>query len=50
VCPLDCCDLQAFDYGCHWGVAVFPPNISDPSEIDHDVEVVGWGEEQDGLK
>ncbi|EFN53799.1 hypothetical protein CHLNCDRAFT_136485 [Chlorella variabilis] len=43
---------EVFDYGLHTSVDVYPSNISDPSEIDHDVEVVGWGQEEGehGLK
>ncbi|KDD75147.1 papain family cysteine protease [Helicosporidium sp. ATCC 50920] len=36
-----------FDYGYHAGVARDPTNAT---EVDHDVEVVGWGEEENGLK
>jgi hypothetical protein len=37
-----------FDYGYHSGVGVYPSKISDPLEIDHDVEVVGWGQQPGG--
>lgn len=36
-----------FDYGYHSGVYVDPDNVTD---VDHDVEVVGWGETDDGQK
>lgn len=53
VCACSCFPCpQVFDYGLHTSVDVYPSNISDPSEIDHDVEVVGWGQEEGehGLK
>ncbi|KAL4420347.1 hypothetical protein ABPG77_006154 [Micractinium sp. CCAP 211/92] len=38
---------EGFDYGYHRGVARNNPNATD---VDHDVEIVGWGETEDGLK
>lgn len=38
---------ELFDYGYHNGVALNNPNATD---VDHDVEVVGYGEQEDGLK
>lgn len=38
---------ETFDYGYHSGVFVDGTNYT---EIDHDVEVVGWGVTEDGLK
>lgn len=37
---------ETFDYGYHRGIAVDTDNSTD---VDHDVEVVGWGE-TDGMK
>lgn len=36
-----------FDYGYHGGVFV-PPKKSD--DVNHDVEIVGWGVDEDGTK
>lgn len=46
--PITCsiATTTLFDYGYHAGVFVDTKNATD---VDHDVEVVGWGEE-DGLK
>jgi hypothetical protein len=41
VCPCPC------PAGYHRGVAIDTTNATD---VDHDVEVVGWGEQEDGLK
>ena len=38
---------ETFDYGYHRGVAVDTDNSTD---VDHDVEVVGWGVTDDGMK
>lgn len=40
---------EVFDYGYHGGIAI-DPEPSPTEEIDHDVEVVGWGEAADGKK
>ncbi|KAI3425307.1 hypothetical protein D9Q98_009072 [Chlorella vulgaris] len=46
--PITCsmATVEVFDYGYHRGVA---RDTTNATEVDHDVEVVGWGEE-DGLK
>lgn len=38
---------EEFDYGYRKGVFIDKSNMTD---VDHDVEVVGWGEDADGLK
>ncbi len=38
---------EVFDYGYNNGIYIDNTNSTD---IDHDVEVVGWGETEDGLK
>ena len=38
---------EVFDYGYHGGIARDPDHSMD---VDHDVEVVGWGTAPDGLK
>lgn len=47
--PITCgmATAELFDYGYHNGVYVDSTNATD---VDHDVEVVGWGEEDSGLK
>ncbi|PSC75212.1 Cathepsin Z isoform A [Micractinium conductrix] len=49
--PITCsmATYEGFDYGYHRGVATHNPNMT-ASEVDHDVEVVGWGETDDGVK
>lgn len=38
---------DVFDYGYHQGIAMDP--FHNATEVDHDVEVVGWGETDQGL-
>lgn len=39
---------EVFDYGYHGGIAMDP--FHNETEVDHDVEVVGWGETAGGQK
>lgn len=47
--PLTCsmATPETFDYGYHKGVYV---DVSNNTDVDHDVEVVGWGETEEGQK